>query len=261
MSFEDWQESFADERPDPESIFVTWPRVLTLAKCSARISAALSHDDFDATEVRRLAQNILAIGTFGIDAREGPETVDLPGAGEALQAIGDALRAARSTTNEFLWESQSKEGVAKIAMESQHWRSRFESMNGLLVKAWETIMTIDEISRSVSKDTLDACDLYSEESREQDTEELQSPSGKLPATAWRLTPIVEPFEEFHDRMAKPGVTRRDIANAWLKSRSGPDRTRLINERDGREGVLKYFMKKCSNLRAKRIREAKKAISK
>lgn len=69
-------------------------------------------------------------------------------------------------------------------------------------------------------------------------------------------PIYDPFELHHDRMAKPKVKIRAIAQAWFDQLSPSERKQVLAEHTNEYDAIEYFKKKFENLRAKRNRERK-----
>lgn len=67
----------------------------------------------------------------------------------------------------------------------------------------------------------------------------------------------DPFEILHDDMRAKGATGKDIAAAFLDSRSPAEKNSLLQEQDGeREATLDSLVRRGENLRAKRKRDAK-----
>lgn len=57
------------------------------------------------------------------------------------------------------------------------------------------------------------------------------------------------FEQLHDEMKAKEASDKDIAKAWLSSRSPKERNKLLV--DGREEAITRLVRRCTNLRAKR----------
>lgn len=67
-------------------------------------------------------------------------------------------------------------------------------------------------------------------------------------------PVVDPFEQLHDRLKNNGATDKEIAKSWIASRSPVERNRLTQE--GEEAVAS-LVRKCTNLRLARKKAANK----
>ncbi len=60
---------------------------------------------------------------------------------------------------------------------------------------------------------------------------------------------VDPFEFFHDGMKNEGATDKDIAKAWIESRSPKERNLLLT--NGKYEAIDILTNRCRNLRLKR----------
>jgi len=67
-------------------------------------------------------------------------------------------------------------------------------------------------------------------------------------------PAIDPFEQMHDAMKAKRATDKDIAEAWLTSRSPTERSKLLE--DGKDEAIKSLVRRCTNLRANRKKSAK-----
>ncbi|WP_417736332.1 hypothetical protein [Rosistilla oblonga] len=72
------------------------------------------------------------------------------------------------------------------------------------------------------------------------------------------TPVTDPLEAMHDEMKLRKAKDIEIAEAFYNSRSKLAQNELHNKHGSKEDVLKYFVRRCTNLRSKRKREASKS---
>ena len=70
-----------------------------------------------------------------------------------------------------------------------------------------------------------------------------------------------PFAQLHDEMKARGATDKEVAKAWLKSRSQEIQKKLRADRGGENGAIQHLIRRCTNLRRKRKGKLYNAIVK